>query len=272
MTDYVRGLRAIVGGDVLLQVPSAAIALRDGEGRVLLARHVEGDVWVLPGGAIEPRETPEEAAVREMREETGLTVSLTRVAGVFSGPAFVVQYRNGDRASYVITVFEATSDTPNLKLDPTELAEARFVTRSEAAALPLARWMPEVLDSLFASGPSEVLRLHEAWSRAWLEKDAAVVETLAAEEYAYVAPNGHTLERATVLNIIRSPSYRLFGGARSEVRVQRIGPDSVAIVDRWQGEGTYDGQTFKEDHRCTHVWARRGPAWKLVLEHCSPNS
>ena len=39
---------------------------------------------------------------------------------------------------------------------------------------------------------SELHRLSERWFQAWLEKDAATVERLAAEDYIYVAPNGST--------------------------------------------------------------------------------
>ena len=99
MPEYVQRLRALVGGEELLQLPSVAVALRDADGRVLLARHSEGGVWLLPGGGIEPGETPADAAVREMFEETGLLVRLTGLIGVFGGPEFIVHYRNGHRTS-----------------------------------------------------------------------------------------------------------------------------------------------------------------------------
>lgn len=49
--------------------------------RILLARHKRGEeeYWVLPGGAVEPGETAEEAAIRETREETGLEVRIERL-------------------------------------------------------------------------------------------------------------------------------------------------------------------------------------------------
>lgn len=162
MPEYVRRLRALVGGDELLQLPSVSIALRDADGRILLARHAEGNVWLLPGGGIEPGETPADAAVREMFEETGLIVRLTRLVGVFGGPEFIVRYRNGDRASYVTTTFEATLTGGSSRPDSTELLELRFVNEDEAKKLPKASWVAEVLDAVFHGGNTGRFRL-EAW-------------------------------------------------------------------------------------------------------------
>ena len=150
MTDYVHRIRALVGPGELLQLPSVSIAIRDSGGRVLLARHVEGDRWLLPGGAVEPGEAPANAAVREAWEETGLLVRLTRLVGVFGGPEYVVHYRNGDRASYVSSVFEAAADGGQAQPDGTELRELRFVSESEASTLALASWVPEALAAVFS--------------------------------------------------------------------------------------------------------------------------
>ncbi len=56
----------------------AACALIDGEGRVLMAERPEGKelagLWEFPGGKVEGGERPEEALVRELREELGIEV------------------------------------------------------------------------------------------------------------------------------------------------------------------------------------------------------
>jgi 8-oxo-dGTP diphosphatase len=63
---------------------AAYAVVRDERDRVLLALWNEGPTpqWTLPGGGVELHETVEEAAVREVREETGYDVVLGRVLGV----------------------------------------------------------------------------------------------------------------------------------------------------------------------------------------------
>ena len=55
-----------------------AVALIDGDGRVLMHKRpdgtIHGGLWEFPGGKVEPGETPENAAVREMEEELGVSL------------------------------------------------------------------------------------------------------------------------------------------------------------------------------------------------------
>jgi 8-oxo-dGTP pyrophosphatase MutT (NUDIX family) len=105
MSDYVRALREKIGNDFLF-LPSVATLIRDEDGRILLVRHVEGR-WQLPGGAVDPGERPEEAARREAREEAGIEIETTGIAGVFGGPEYSITYENGDETGWVITVYDA---------------------------------------------------------------------------------------------------------------------------------------------------------------------
>lgn len=62
----------------------------NGEPSVLLLRRaLEPGLgeWDLPAGFLEPRESMEEAALRETREESGLEVELVRLVGVYASPA-----------------------------------------------------------------------------------------------------------------------------------------------------------------------------------------
>ena len=163
MTEYIQEIRRLVGHDQLLQVPSVSIAARDEHGRVLLARHLEGDLWVLPGGTIEAGETPSDAAVREMWEETGLLVELTRLVGVFGGAEYIIQYQNGDRTSYVMALFEATVVGGSPRPDGVEILELRYVSEAEALALRTVAWVPEALRAIF-SGPGGLTFRPPTWT------------------------------------------------------------------------------------------------------------
>ena len=150
MSDYIRDLRDKIGTTVL-EVPTVSILLLDDNERVLLVRQVEGNEWSTPGGMIEPYETPSNAAVREMWEETGLFVELTHVIGVFGGELCCSTYSNGDKMAWVSTLFGARPIRGTLKPDGIETLEARYFGRHEINGI---RCKPHV--QLF---------LHAAWSQ-----------------------------------------------------------------------------------------------------------
>ena len=54
------------------------------EGKILLTKREDFEVWCLPGGGVEEGESLAEGAIREAKEETGLDVELTRLVGVYS--------------------------------------------------------------------------------------------------------------------------------------------------------------------------------------------
>jgi uncharacterized protein (TIGR02246 family) len=116
---------------------------------------------------------------------------------------------------------------------------------------------------------SDLRTLSERWFQAWLEKDAAIVERLMAEDYIYVGPSGLVLDRSAILAVIRSPSYRLDRGTRTEVVVRAVGQDAAVVRHRYQGAGSFEGTSFTDDHRCLMVWEKHAGAWRLVMEQCS---
>ena len=78
-------------------IPCVGAIVADGQGRLLMIKrgHEPGaGLWSIPGGRIEPGETDAEALVREMLEETGLTVEVGRLVGRCSVPAWRRRHRH----------------------------------------------------------------------------------------------------------------------------------------------------------------------------------
>jgi 8-oxo-dGTP diphosphatase len=62
---------------------AAFAVIFDMNDRVLLCQRQDMDLWNLPGGALESGELPDEAVVREVKEETGLEVAVERLVGIY---------------------------------------------------------------------------------------------------------------------------------------------------------------------------------------------
>jgi ADP-ribose pyrophosphatase YjhB (NUDIX family) len=85
------------------------VIVLDSRGWILLEKRSDCGMWGLPGGKIEPGESVTEAAVREVKEETGLNVEITRLLGVYSEPEshIVTFLDNGDVVHLVDILLEA---------------------------------------------------------------------------------------------------------------------------------------------------------------------
>ena len=92
-------------------------------GRILLTKREDFEVWCLPGGGIEDGESFAQAAVRETREETGLEVRLTRLVGVYS--------RLGPRGDVHIVLFAAQPVGGQERLQPGEVIEIGWFREDE---------------------------------------------------------------------------------------------------------------------------------------------
>ena len=125
---------------------SAAI-IRDG--RVLVARRARApalDIWTMPGGVVEQGETLTEALVREIREETAMTIEPVSLAGHRE----VLVHDDAKRVSrhFVILCFASRwiSGEPQLN---EELAEARWLRPAELASLNTTEGLAEIVAAAF---------------------------------------------------------------------------------------------------------------------------
>lgn len=122
------------------RIPCAGALVRDDAGRLLLvlrAHPPAAGSWSLPGGRIEPGESAEAACVREVAEETGLTVAVVRHVGQVERPA-----PSGD--TYVIDDYACRMVGGALRAGD-DAGDARFVSDEELDRMPLAPLLRETL-------------------------------------------------------------------------------------------------------------------------------
>lgn len=125
MTEYIKSIRKMVGhAPVLLCGASVIVVNKSGE--LLLQRRRDNGCWGYPGGGAEIDEVVEEAARRELFEETGLTANTLELFGVFSGPDLHYIYPNGDEVSIIDIVYICRDWTGSLKPDFSEVGDLRF--------------------------------------------------------------------------------------------------------------------------------------------------
>ncbi|GGK34365.1 NUDIX hydrolase [Pilimelia terevasa] len=72
--------------------PAAGVLAVNPAGALLLQRRRDTGQWAIPIGKQELGETPTQCAVRETREETGVTVGITELLGIYSDPGHIVYY------------------------------------------------------------------------------------------------------------------------------------------------------------------------------------
>jgi ADP-ribose pyrophosphatase YjhB (NUDIX family) len=77
-------------------VAAASAVVVNDEGKILLQRRKDNDLWSLPGGAMELGESIAQTIVREVQEESGLRVELVRLVGIYTDPRHLIAYSNGE--------------------------------------------------------------------------------------------------------------------------------------------------------------------------------
>jgi 8-oxo-dGTP pyrophosphatase MutT (NUDIX family) len=129
-------------------LPGACMFIRNEAGHVLCLRRADNGHWQLPAGFIDLGESIAETAVREVREETGLTVEPVRVLGVYAGVEDQQTYANGDPVQNCSTFFECRVTGGHLRLDLNEnSALAYFPPEALPDTLP-PRWRRRVARAL----------------------------------------------------------------------------------------------------------------------------
>lgn len=124
--DYIHELRKVIGPRKIILNCAGALIIQDG--KILFQRRTDNGLWGLIGGLVEMNETYEEAALREIREETGLEVRLDSFLGIYHNHDMV--WSNGDAAHVISAMFTASIISGEPRIDE-ESYELRFFGMDE---------------------------------------------------------------------------------------------------------------------------------------------
>ncbi|GHF61020.1 ADP-ribose pyrophosphatase YjhB (NUDIX family) [Amycolatopsis bartoniae] len=124
-TDYFNDPNAPAANSIGVAVSAFTLNER---GELLMIRRTDNDLYALPGGNLELGETLSEAAVREVREETGIEVEVTELIGAYSNPRHVIAYDDGEVRQEFSICFRATPTGGDLRTS-SESKEVYWVPR-----------------------------------------------------------------------------------------------------------------------------------------------
>ena len=124
VSDYTRYIREKIGHDRVIMVGAGVFIYKDGQ--VLLQKRKDNFCWAMHGGGVEMGEKVEDAARRELKEETGLIAGKLELLGVFSGEHMMYTYPNGDKVCIVGINYVCRDFTGELLPETDETSELKW--------------------------------------------------------------------------------------------------------------------------------------------------
>ncbi len=124
--NYIRRIRKYVGHQKIILNAAGGIIVKDN--KILLQKRSDNNAWGLPGGMLEVNETYLEAAIREIKEETGLIVKPVNYLGIYHNHNMIYPNKDESHVICAIYIFEIVSG--ELRLDEESL-DLKFFSKDE---------------------------------------------------------------------------------------------------------------------------------------------
>ncbi|MFG2299200.1 NUDIX hydrolase [Streptomyces sp. NPDC048603] len=131
--DYFRDPNAPAANSV---VPSVTAVVRNRQGRLLLIHKTDNNLWALPGGGHDAGESIAQTVVREVEEETGISVAVEDIVGLYTDPQHVMAYDDGEVRQQFSICFRARPIGGALRTS-SESKEVRWVPPTDLEALEI---------------------------------------------------------------------------------------------------------------------------------------
>lgn len=121
---YIQDIRKKIGHDRLIAVGAGVFVYKDK--KVLLQKRKDNLCWALHGGVVEMGERVEDAATRELFEETGLIANKLELLGIFSGDDRMYIYPNGDEVYLIGIIYVCDDFSGKLLSETAETLELKW--------------------------------------------------------------------------------------------------------------------------------------------------
>jgi ADP-ribose pyrophosphatase YjhB (NUDIX family) len=122
-------------------VPSANVIVINDDGAILLIRRTDNGNLALPGGGMDLGESITQAAVREVKEETGLDVKITGLVGIYTNPNHLIEYTSDGEVRQEFSVVFTAKPRGGA---PTTSSEASEVIWADPADVPGMKMHPSM--------------------------------------------------------------------------------------------------------------------------------
>ncbi len=123
--SYITNLRKYVGHEPLINIGATIIVFND-KNEILLNLRSDTNTWGIIGGGMEPGESLEQTAARELYEETNMTAERFELIDLLSGEELYFKYPNGDKTYTVIALYRAVNVSGELKTNDDESYKLRY--------------------------------------------------------------------------------------------------------------------------------------------------
>ena len=107
------------------------------------------------------------------------------------------------------------------------------------------------------------------YDNLWARRDTSGMKEAMAENYIYFTSVGSTTDRIRIISwFTPADKYKVDNALRTEINVI-INGNTAVVSSRWVGSGSFDGEKFNDDQRCSLTIQKVNDRLKLISEHCT---
>jgi 8-oxo-dGTP pyrophosphatase MutT (NUDIX family) len=140
-------------------VPSANVIVVNDQGEILMIRRTDNGNWAVPGGGMDLGESITDAAVRETKEETGITCEITGLVGIYTNPRHVILYTGNREVRQEFSIVFTARPVGGQLRPSSESSEPQWISPAALLELPMHPSMRQRIQHHLDKRPEALPRL-----------------------------------------------------------------------------------------------------------------